>query len=48
MKKALNLILEDQEIIELIRILIDDDAERALVFLKTHIKGKARSLLDGG
>lgn len=48
MKKALNLILEDQDIIELIRILIDDDAEGALVFLKTHFKGKARNLLEGG
>ncbi len=48
MKKALNLILEDQELIELMRILIDDDAEGALVFLKTHFKGKARHLLEGG
>jgi hypothetical protein len=38
MKKALNLILEDQDIIELMRILIDDDAEGALVFLKRHFK----------
>jgi len=48
MKKALNLILEDQELIELMRILMDDDAEGALVFLKTHFKGKARELLEGG
>ncbi len=48
MKKGLNLILEDQDIIELIRILIDDDAEGALVFLKTHFKGKAHTLLEGG
>ena len=48
MKKALNLILEDQNIIELMRILMDDDAEGALVFLKTHFKGKARDLLEGG
>ncbi len=48
MKKALNLILEDHEIIELMRILMDDDAESALVFLKTHCKGKARELLEGG
>jgi hypothetical protein len=47
-KKALNLILEDQNIIELMRILMDDDAEGALVFLKTHFKGKARDLLEGG
>jgi hypothetical protein len=48
MKKTLQLIVEDEEIIELMRILMDDDAEAALVFLKTHLKGKARELLEGG
>lgn len=48
MKKALTVILEDQEIIELVRILMDDDAEGALAFLKKHFKGKARDLLEGG
>ncbi len=48
MKKALNLVLDDVEIIELIRILMDDDAEAALAFLKTRFKGKARELLEGG
>jgi hypothetical protein len=48
MKKAINLGLEDEDIIELMRILMDDDAEGALVFLKTHFKGKARDLLEGG
>lgn len=48
MKKAINLVLDDAEIIELIRILMDDDAEAALAFLKTHFKGKARELLEGG
>jgi hypothetical protein len=48
MKKALSLALEDDEIIELIRILMDDDADSALAFLKTHFKGKARDLLEGG
>ncbi len=48
MKKVINLVLEDDEIIDLIRILMDDDAEGALVFLKTHFKGKARDLLEGG
>ena len=48
MKKALSLALEDDEIIELMRILLDDDAEGALVFLKTHFKGKTRDLLEGG
>jgi hypothetical protein len=48
MKKALSLVLEDDELIELIRILMDDDTERALLWLKTHFKGKARDLLEGG
>lgn len=48
MKKAVNLVLEEEEILELIRILMDDDTEGALVFLKTHFKGKARDLLEGG
>jgi len=48
MKKALHLILEDEDLLELIRILMDDDAEGALAFLKTHFKGKARDLLEGG
>ncbi len=48
MKKALNLVLEDDELVELMRILLDDDAEGALVFLKTHFKGRTRDLLEGG
>ncbi len=48
MKKTLQVALEDREIIELIRILLDEDAEGALDFLKTHFKGKARDLLEGG
>ena len=48
MKKTLQVALEDQEIIELMRILMDDDAEGALEFLKNNFKGKARDLLEGG
>jgi len=48
MKKAMTLVLDDQQIIELIRILIDNDAQDALAFIKTHFKGKARKLLEGG
>jgi hypothetical protein len=48
MKKGINLVLEDAQIVELMRILIDDDAEEALRFLKVHFKGKARELLEGG
>lgn len=48
MKKAINLVLDEAELIELMRILIDDDAEGALEWLKTHFQGKARELLEGG
>jgi hypothetical protein len=48
MKKALNLILEDQDLLELMRILMDSDSEGALEFLRKHFKGKARDLLEGG
>jgi hypothetical protein len=48
MKKALSIVLEDHDVIELMRILMDDDAEGALAFLKQHFKGKARELLEGG
>jgi hypothetical protein len=47
-KKALSVILENGELIELARILMDDDAEAALAFLKRHLKGKAKELLEGG
>jgi hypothetical protein len=48
MKKGINIILDDAQIIQLMRILIDDDADDALAFLKVHFKGKARELLEGG
>jgi hypothetical protein len=48
MKKALTIVLEDQDAIELMRILLDDDEAGALAFLKQHFKGKARELLEGG
>ncbi len=48
MKKSITLVLEDQDILELMRIIIDGDNDGALVFLKEHFKGKARDLLEGG
>jgi len=48
MKKGIQLCLEDEELIELVRILVDEDAEAALAFLKKHFKSKARELLEGG
>jgi hypothetical protein len=48
MKKALTVVLEDKDIIELMRILMDSDAGGALEFLREHFRGKARDLLEGG
>lgn len=48
MKKVIQLILEDQDLIELLEILIDADAQEALGFLQKHFKGKVRDLLEGG
>jgi len=48
MKKALTVLLDDKEIIELMRVLMDSDPEGALEFLREHFKGKARELLEGG
>jgi hypothetical protein len=48
MKKGITLVLDDDQIIELMRILIDDDTEEALKFLQANFKGKARKLLEGG
>lgn len=48
MKKGLTLTLEDAELVELCRILLDRDADAALAFLQRHLKGKARDLLEGG
>lgn len=48
MKKPITLVLEDADIIELMRILMDEDAEGALIFLKQHLKGKLREALEGG
>ena len=48
MKRVLTIPLEDEDIIELCRILMDKDADGALEFLQTHVKGMARDLLEGG
>lgn len=48
MKKVTSLVLEESDAIELIRILLDEDAQGALDFLKKRFKGKARDLLEGG
>ena len=48
MKKVLQASLDDKDIIELMRILMDEDTEGALLFMQEHFKGNARKLLEGG
>ena len=48
MKKSIHLIIDDSDLLELMRIMMDEDETGALVFLKRHFKGKARDLLEGG
>lgn len=48
MKKSISIILEDTDLLELTRILLDSDPDGALEFLRRHFKGKARDLLEGG
>jgi len=48
MKRVLSVAIEEQDVIELMRILLDDDPEGALAFLRQHFRGKARELLEGG
>ncbi len=47
MKKSIVLTLTDEELIELVRIIIDDDSEEALKFLKKHVGDKVRGSLEG-
>ena len=48
MKKALSILLDDEELLELCRILIDEDAEAALAFIGQHLKKPVRQALEGG
>jgi len=48
MKKAMNIIFEEEELVELMRILLDENHQGSLAFLKKHFKGKTRELLEGG
>ena len=47
MKKSIVLTLADEELIELVRIIMDDDSEGALKFLKKHVGSKARGAMEG-
>jgi hypothetical protein len=48
MKKTISVVLEEMEIIKLMRILLDKDERDALRLFKKYFKGKARELLEGG
>jgi dsRNA-specific ribonuclease len=48
MKKVIQIALDDNQVIELAAILIDDDEQEALKFVKEHFKGKVRALLESG
>ena len=47
MKRTLILSLTDEELLELQRILLDDDRESALRFLKKYLADKAKGILEG-
>ena len=47
MKKSITLTLSDEELMELQRILLDDDKEEALRFLKNHLEKQVRRVLSG-
>lgn len=40
MKKNLSVVVEDEDLLELMRILMDDDAEASLAFLKSISREK--------
>ena len=48
MKKTIAIVLEETDLIELVRIMMDDDGDSALACLKRHMRGRARELLEGG
>jgi hypothetical protein len=47
MKRSIVLTLSDEELIELERIILDEDKEQALRFLQKHLRDKARANLNG-
>lgn len=47
MKNSITLTLSDVELIELQRILLDEDDKEALRFLKTHLEKKVKAVISG-
>ncbi len=48
MKKALVVPLTDEELLDLCRIILDEDPEGALRFVKKHLKRPVNQALEGG
>lgn len=48
MKKGLTIVLTDDELLDLCRIILDRDAEGALAFVEKHLKKPANQALEGG
>ncbi len=48
MKKGLTIVLTDEELLDLCRIILDRDAEGALAFLDRHLRKPAHQALEGG
>ncbi len=48
MKKGLTIVLTDEELLDLCRIILDRDAEGALAFLDQHLRKPAQQALEGG
>ncbi len=47
MNKSITLTLNDEEMMELQRIIMDDDKDEALTFVKRHFKNRVRAGIMG-
>ena len=47
MKKSISLTLSDEELMELQRILLDEDKEEAFRFLKTYLEKQVKVTISG-
>jgi hypothetical protein len=47
-KKVIPLVVAEYELIEIHRLLVDDDAAAALEWIRRHLGGKTLHLLEGG
>ncbi|MCI0469815.1 MAG: hypothetical protein L0Y62_07115 [Nitrospirae bacterium] len=47
MQKSIILTLSDEDLMELQRILLDEDNEKALLFLKIHLEKQIKAVISG-